>query len=49
MPGVRFGHAATTVEGEKGTAAEKIEQFKNAGIHVANGLDDIISILNKIL
>jgi succinyl-CoA synthetase alpha subunit len=30
MPGVRFGHAATIVEGKKGTAAEKIEQFKNA-------------------
>ena len=49
MPGVRFGHAATIVEGKKGTAAGKIEQFKNAGIRVANGLDDIISILKKIL
>jgi len=49
MPGIRFGHAATIVEGKKGTAAGKIEQFQKAGIHVAEGLDDIIRILKKIL
>ncbi|MFW6147845.1 MAG: succinate--CoA ligase subunit alpha [Thermodesulfobacteriota bacterium] len=49
MPGVRFGHAATIVEGAKGTAAGKIEQFRKAGIHVADGLDDIIRILKKFL
>jgi len=49
MPGVRFGHAATIVEGEKGTAAGKIEHFKKAGIHIADGLDDIVSILKEIL
>jgi succinyl-CoA synthetase alpha subunit len=49
MPGVRFGHAATIVEGKKGTTAGKIEQFKKAGIHIAEGLDDIVSILKKIL
>jgi len=49
MPGIRFGHAATIVEGEKGTAAGKIEQFRKAGIRVADGLDDIIHILTKIL
>jgi succinyl-CoA synthetase alpha subunit len=49
MPGVRFGHAATIVEGKKGTAAGKIEQFKKAGIHVAEGLDDIVSILKTLL
>ena len=49
MPGVRFGHAATIVEGKKGTAAGKIEQFKKAGIHVAEGLDDIVSILKALL
>jgi succinyl-CoA synthetase alpha subunit len=37
------------VEGKKGTAAGKIEHFKKAGIHVAEGLDDIVSILKKIL
>jgi len=49
MPGVRFGHAATIVEGKKGTAAGKIEQFQKAGIHVAEGPDDIVSILKTFL
>ena len=49
MPGVRFGHAATIVEGKKGTAAGKIEQFQKAGIHVAEGLNDIVSILKTFL
>ena len=49
MPGVRFGHAATIVEGKRGTAAGKIEQFQKAGIHVAEGLNDIVSILETFL
>jgi len=49
MLGVRFGHAATIVEGKKGSTAGKIEQFQKAGIHVADGLDDIISILKTLL
>lgn len=49
MPGVRFGHAATIVEGKKGTAAGKIEHFKKAGIHVAERLDDIVPILKEVL
>jgi succinyl-CoA synthetase alpha subunit len=49
MPGVRFGHAATIVEGKKGTAAGKIQQFQKAGIHVAEGLNDIVSILKTFL
>jgi succinyl-CoA synthetase alpha subunit len=49
IPGVRFGHAATIVEGTRGTAAGKIERFRKAGIHVAEGLNDIVSILKKFL
>jgi succinyl-CoA synthetase alpha subunit len=49
MPGIRFGHAATIVEGKKGTTAGKIEQFHEAGIHVAEGLNDIVSILKTFL
>jgi len=49
MPGVRFGHAATIVEGTRGTAAGKIERFQKAGIHVAEGLNDIVSILKTFL
>jgi len=49
MPGIRFGHAATIVEGKKGTTAGKIEHFRRAGIHVAEGLDDIVSIVKGLL
>ena len=49
MPGVRFGHAATIVEGNKGTASGKIEQFQRAGINVAERLDDIVPILQSLI
>ncbi len=49
MPGIRFGHAATIVEGDKGTARGKIEKFKRAGIHVAEALDDIVSIIKSLI
>jgi len=49
MPGVRFGHAATIVEGNKGTAKGKIESFKKAGIHVAESFSDIVKILRNTI
>lgn len=49
MPGVRFGHAATIVEGDKGTAKGKIESFKKAGIHVAESFSDIVRILREFI
>lgn len=49
MPGVRFGHAATIVEGDKGTAKGKIESFKKAGIHVAESFSDIVKILREVI
>ena len=49
MPGVRFGHAATIVEGNKGTAKGKIESFKKAGIHVAESFSDIVKILREVI
>ena len=49
MPGVRFGHAATIVEGEKGSAAGKIEAFKKSGIHVAEAFSEIVPILEELL
>jgi succinyl-CoA synthetase alpha subunit len=49
MPGVRFGHAATIVEGDRGTAKGKIESMKQAGIHVAETFSDIVPILNEYL
>ena len=49
IPGVRFGHAATIVEGKKGSTAGKTEAFQKAGFHVAEGLNDIVSILKTLL
>ena len=48
MPGVRFGHAATIVEGDKGSARSKRETFLKAGIHVADKFSDIVIILKKL-
>jgi succinyl-CoA synthetase alpha subunit len=49
MPGVRFGHAATIVEGEKGSAKGKIESLKKAGIQVVESFSDIVPILRDFL
>ena len=49
MPGVRFGHAATIVEGNRGTAKGKIESMREAGIHVAETFSEIVPILNEYL
>jgi succinyl-CoA synthetase alpha subunit len=49
MPGVRFGHAATIVEGERGSARGKIESFKRAGIQVAESFSHIVPILRDFL
>lgn len=49
MPGVRFGHAATIVEGNKGTAKGKIALFQKAGIRVAESFSDIIPIAKEYL
>ncbi len=49
MPGVRFGHAATIVEGSRGTAESKISEFEKAGIRVASSFSDIVSIVKECL
>jgi succinyl-CoA synthetase alpha subunit len=49
MPGVRFGHAATIVEGERGSAAGKIETLKASGIHVAGVFSEMVPILEGLL
>jgi succinyl-CoA synthetase alpha subunit len=49
MPGVRFGHAATIVEGNRGSTRSKIEMFRKAGIHVAESFSDIADIAKRYL
>jgi succinyl-CoA synthetase alpha subunit len=49
MPGVRFGHAATIVEGSVGSAKGKIKALKEAGIFVADKFSDIVGILREVV
>jgi succinyl-CoA synthetase alpha subunit len=41
MPGMSFGHAGTIVEGKEDTATEKIARLAEAGITVAERIEDI--------
>jgi succinyl-CoA synthetase alpha subunit len=48
-PGRRMGHAGAIVSGGKGTAAAKIEAFKQAGIGVAATPSDMADTLLKMM
>lgn len=48
MPGVRFGHAATIVEGDRGSTHSKKIALEKAGIHVAEKFSDIVTILKSM-
>ena len=45
MPGMRFGHAGTIVEGKADTTADKIERMRAAGIAVAERIEEIPALL----
>ena len=49
MPGMRFGHAGTIVEGKADTTAEKIKRMKEAGIAVAERISDMPKMLQERL
>ncbi len=50
MPGMSFGHAGTIVEGKEDTASEKIARLAQAGIAVAERIEDIPEIIrNKMV
>jgi succinyl-CoA synthetase alpha subunit len=44
-PGRRMGHAGAIISGSAGTAAEKIEAFKDAGMGVAQRPKDFVELL----
>ena len=48
-PGKRMGHAGAIVIGKAGTAENKIEAFKNAGVKVAERPGDVADLLAKIV
>jgi succinyl-CoA synthetase alpha subunit len=47
MPGMRFGHAGTIVEGKADTTGEKIERVREAGIAVAERIEEIPDLLKQ--
>jgi succinyl-CoA synthetase alpha subunit len=49
MPGMRFGHAGTIVEGKADTAAEKIRRLQEAGISVAEEISQIPELVRQRL
>jgi len=49
MPGMRFGHAGTIVEGKADTTADKIERMNAAGISVAERIEDIPALVKERL
>jgi succinyl-CoA synthetase alpha subunit len=49
MPGMRFGHAGTIVEGKADTTSEKIERLNEGGIAVAERIEDIPALLEQQL
>ncbi len=49
MPGMRFGHAGTIVEGKADTTADKIERMRAAGISVAERIEEIPMLIRERL
>ena len=49
MPGMRFGHAGTIVEGKADTTTDKIERMRAAGISVAERIEQIPALITERL
>jgi succinyl-CoA synthetase alpha subunit len=49
MPeGTVFGHAASIIEGNLGRPSNKMARLRDAGCHVADNFNDIITILRGL-
>ena len=48
-PGKRMGHAGAIISGGKGTAAEKVEALRGAGVHMAPSPADIGQTMKEVL
>ena len=48
-PGRRMGHAGAIISGSEGTAAEKTEILRNAGVHVAETPAEIGATMRQAL
>jgi succinyl-CoA synthetase alpha subunit len=46
-PGRRMGHAGAIISGSAGTAAEKLQAFKDAGIGIAQRPMDFVARLRE--
>ncbi len=46
-PGRRMGHAGAIISGSSGTAAEKVQAFRDAGIGVAQRPKDFVALLRE--
>jgi succinyl-CoA synthetase alpha subunit len=49
MPGMSFGHAGTIVEGKEDTASEKIARLAEAGITVAERIEEIPGLVKEAI
>src|SRR5574341_134428 len=49
MPGVRFGHAAAIVEGERGSPRHKVATLRKAGVLVAEEFSEIPDLVKRAL
>jgi succinyl-CoA synthetase alpha subunit len=47
MPGMSFGHAGTIVEGKEDTASEKVARLAEAGITVAERIEEIPELMRE--